>query len=132
MIAPARISNENDLGLAVTVEVLARMTFVENHAKPSRAKHYTTAAVVDCGSAVVAVSVGVARRTERNLVAVPKFLCIGSILRRRDTRGGTMTGDLACQIVLCANHRHKKQNEGRRKEDSSHAKKHIAAFERGS
>src|SRR5215470_9424767 len=47
MIASACIGDENDLGLAVAVEVLARMSSVEDYAEASRTEHYTTAAAVD-------------------------------------------------------------------------------------
>src|SRR5207244_4627533 len=67
--ATASVCEENYFGLAVAVEVLAGVVLVENHAKPSRAEHHVSAAVVDRRGAPVAIYSTIARRAQRNLVS---------------------------------------------------------------
>src|SRR6267154_89285 len=118
--ATASVREENYFGLAVAVEVLAGVVLVENHAKPSRAEHHVSADGVDRRGAPVAIYSTIARRAQRNLVAVPKFFGVGLVLRVLNH--SAMAGNLASQVVLCAECRHRGQNHNHREENSSHAK----------
>src|SRR6267154_1100974 len=62
--ATASVGDEDHFRLTVTIEVLARVVLVENHAEPSRTEHHLPAAVVDRRSASVAIDSAIARRAK--------------------------------------------------------------------
>jgi hypothetical protein len=117
VIATAGVGDEDHLGLAVAIEILASVILVKNHVKPGCAEHDPSCSVVDGSSALVAVALAVPGRAERNLVTVPQFLYVRSVLGFGQVSG--MTGNLA-QHVLRAERRRNGGNKNHCEENSVH------------
>src|SRR5215470_6873500 len=118
MIASPGIGDEDDFWLPVVVEVLTCVILVKNHAEPSNAKHYAAGPIVNCRRALVAPTLAVARGAERNLVSVPKFFRIGSILSFQTAL--SPAGNLALQVLRVQSWR-KRRTKDDGESNSQHA-----------
>src|SRR5882762_10960153 len=80
MHSSAGIGPKHHFGLAISIEILASLLFVEHHAVPVRSKHHSPRAVVDRRGTFLLDRFRIPRRPERDFIAVPKFLLVRGIV----------------------------------------------------